>query len=275
MKWKDKLEREFRNYFPKRIKDVEQFLEPLKERKGLEIGGPSPSLSHKGFLPVYDVLSKLDGCNFGNVTVWEGNLTEGENYSWGSKKGFQFINDGSDLSSITDGTYEVILSCHSIEHFANPIKALKEWSRVLTPQGFMLLVVPHRDGTFDHNRPITMLSHLIQDYEMNVPESDETHFEEVISLHDISLDKGVANKEELITRTMDNIHNRCVHHHVFNTPLVVELADYLKLQILQMEHFNPFNIVILLKKSESPGNKLYFDKNHHAYQKFPSDKIWP
>lgn len=275
MKLKAELEKQFRKHFPKRIKNVQQFLEALKGKKGLEIGGPSPSFSHKGFLPVYDILGKLDGCNFGNQTVWEGNLEEGENYIWGNQKGYQFISDGSDLSAVDDGTYEVILSCHSIEHFANPIKALKEWNRVLTPEGCMLLVVPHKDGTFDHNRPITMLSHLVQDYEINVPESDETHFEEVISLHDIKLDQGVSSIEELVNRTRDNMLNRCVHHHIFNTPLVVQLADYMKMQVLQIEHFNPFNIVALLKKSALPNNLAYFDKAHSAYQKFPSDKIWP
>jgi len=275
MSIRNKLESTFRKYVPKRIRNVKQFLSALRGKKGLEIGGPSPSLSHIGFLPVYDVLLELDGCNFGNQTVWEGALEEGQNYQWGNKKGYQFINDGADLSSISDATYDVILSCHSIEHFANPIKALKEWCRVLKSDGYLLLIIPHKDGTFDHNRPITKLPHLIQDYEMNIDENDNTHFEEVINLHDIDLDKGVLSKEDLIVRTRDNFNNRCVHHHVFNTPLVVELADYMKLQILQIEHFNPFNIVILLKKSESPNNRLFFDKNHRAFQKFPSDKIWP
>ena len=87
MKLKNQLERKFRRYFPKRIQNANQFLTPLKGKNGLEIGGPSPSLSHQGFLPVYDVLKALDGCNFGAQTVWEGNLAEGNNYSWGNKKG--------------------------------------------------------------------------------------------------------------------------------------------------------------------------------------------
>lgn len=274
MKLKDTLEKTFRKYFPKRIKNAQQFLWPLKDKKGLEIGGPSPSLSHKGFLPVYDVLTSLDGCNFGAETVWEGRLEEGPNYRWGKKTGFQFINDGSNLSAIKDGSYEVVLSCHSIEHFANPIKALNEWRRVLTDDGYILLVIPHKDGTFDHRRPTTTLAHLIADFENDTAETDHTHFDEIIALHDIQRDEGVSNKEELIARTKDNIHNRCVHHHVFNTPLVIELADHLGYQVIGLQHFNPFNIVTLWQKRPVVDNAQYKDPNHPAFQKFPSDKPW-
>jgi len=270
----NRLEVEFRKYFPKKIRNAKKILSLLKGKKGLEIGGPSHSFSHKGFLPVYDVLKTLDGCNFGIQTVWEGQLTEGNNYSWGNKKGYQFINDGSQLSAIKNNSYEVILSCHSIEHFANPIKALKEWDRVLAEDGYMLLVIPHKDGTFDHNRPVTTFAHLLNDFELNIPETDNTHFEEIISLHDIQMDAGVKNMEELKDRTYANIDNRCVHHHVFNTPLVVELADYLSYQIIALQHFNPFNIVILLQKSGHPNNSRYKDPANPIYQKFPSDKIW-
>lgn len=268
------LEKIFRRYFPKRISNADNFLEILRNKKGLEIGGPSPSLSHQGFLPVYDVLKELDGCNFGKETVWEGKLQEGSNYRWGNNIGKQFIADGSDLAFIESGSYDVILSCHSIEHFANPIKALNEWKRILSEEGLLLLVVPHKDQTFDRNRPVTKLSHLIEDFEKETSENDSTHFDEVIQLHDITLDFGVKSKEELATRTYKNIENRCVHHHVFNTPLVVQLADYLNMQILQVEHFNPFNIVVLLQKTIKVDNSSFRDKNNRVFHRFPSDNLW-
>lgn len=268
------LEKKFRWYFPKRINNAANFLAVLRDKKGLEIGGPSPSLSHRGFLPAYDVLRELDGCNFGNETVWEGKLHEGHNYQWDKNLGKQFIADGSELPFIKTGSYDVVLSCHSIEHFANPIKAINEWKRILVEEGHLLLVVPHKDKTFDKDRPVTKLSHLIDDFENGILENDDTHFEEVIQLHDITLDYGVNSKDELSARTYKNIENRCVHHHVFNTPLVVQLADYLNMQILQLEHFNPFNIVVLLKKTNLPDNREFRDKNNSLFQKFPSDNLW-
>lgn len=271
-----KIEQVYRRFFPKRLKNYQFYLSALNGLYGLEIGGPSAAFTSAGFLPVYTSIKSLDGCNFSSNTVWEGNIQEGYNYKYGDKKGYQLISDGSSLEMIPDGKYDFILSCHSIEHFANPIKALTEWKRILKDQGYILLVVPHKDNTFDHNRPITTLDHLIKDYENNTEETDNTHFDEVISLHDISRDPGTPDIESLKRRTADNFNNRCVHHHVFNTPLVVKLTDYLNLKICDVQHFNPFHIVILLQKTIKPDNSKFLDTDNEIYQleKFPSDKLW-
>jgi hypothetical protein len=58
-----------------------------------------------------------------------------------------------------------VLSSHCLEHVANPILALREWLRVMTPDGTLVLVLPHKEGTFDHQRPTTTLGHMIDDYE--------------------------------------------------------------------------------------------------------------
>ena len=273
-----KIESVFRSFFPKRIENHQYYLSVLKDLKGIEIGGPSPVFTSKGFLPVYNVINALDGCNFSSNTVWEGNIKEGNYYTFGNKKGYQIISDGSNLPMIADGKYDFLLSCHSIEHIANPIKAINEWKRIIKDNGYILLVVPHKDTTFDHNRPVTKLEHLVADFENNTGEDDTTHFEEVITLHDIAMDYGTEDIASLKIRTADNFNNRCVHQHVFNTPLVVKLSDYLNLKILDIQHFNPFNIVVLLQKkgTENVDNRIYLNRNHEIYQKdkFPSDKIW-
>ncbi len=273
-----KIESVYRKFFPKRLACYKLYQEKLYGLCGLEIGGPSSIFTEKGFLPLYDDIKGLDGCNFSSDTVWEGKISEGLNYQYGNKKGYQIISDGSKLDHIPDGKYDFILSCHSIEHIANPIKALNEWKRVIRKDGTLLLIVPHKDNTFDHNRPVTTLDHLIQDFKNNTEENDNTHFEEVISLHDISMDAGINNKEDLKLRTADNFNNRCVHQHVFNTPLVVKIADYLDLKILNVAHFNPFHIIILLQKPANgkPDNSNYMNPANAIYQedKFPSDKTW-
>ena len=273
-----KLEAVYRSYFPKRIPNYKKYIGALFQLKGLEIGGPSPAFDKKGYLPLYATIATLDGCNFGTETVWEGKLKEGINFRYGKHRGYQYISDGSDMSMIRDNSYEFVLSCHSLEHFANPIKALKEWSRILKAEGYMVLVVPHKDQTFDHRRPLTTLDHLIADEKNNTQEDDDTHFEEVNTLHDIAKDWGIDSSEALRARTANNINNRCVHHHVFNTPLMVQLSDYMGFQILDVSHFNPFNIILLLQKTENgqADNSAYLDPHHLIYQKssFPSDKIW-
>lgn len=272
------IERKIRNLFPKRINNYKIFQSCLKDKNGLEIGGPSFAFTQKGYLPIYDVVASLDGCNFSTNTVWEGALKEGYTYNYGIKKGYQYISDGTKLEMIVDEKYAFILSCHSLEHFANPIKALNEWKRILKDNGYMILIVPHKDQTFDHKRPLTTLEHLIEDYKNNITEDDPTHFDEIIELHDIDKDPGIENKKKLKERTLKNFNNRCVHHHVFNTPLIIKLCNYLKLEIHAVEHFNPFNIVLLLRKNNKtePDNTAFLNNKNELFNKlkFPSDKIW-
>ena len=145
-----KLESRFREYFPKRMKDRQEYMAYFKGLKGLEVGGPSRVLSSKGFLPIYNVISGLDGCNFSTNTVWEGNISEGQTFRYDKNKvGRQFIAEATDLSVIGSETYDFVLSCHSLEHIANPIKAILEWKRVTRNGGYILFVLPHKDRTFD------------------------------------------------------------------------------------------------------------------------------
>lgn len=50
----------------------------------------------------------------------------------------------NDLSQVTEGSMDVVFSSHCIEHLYldQAVPALREWRRVLTPDGYMLLVCP-------------------------------------------------------------------------------------------------------------------------------------
>lgn len=271
------IEQLFRFFFPKRVKNYTFIISKFQNKTGLEIGGPSFAFMDKGFLPVYSLIKDLDGCNFSDNTVWEGNIQSGNNYKYGKRTGRQFIFDGGNLNQIGDNTYDFVLSCHSLEHMANPLKALMEWKRIIKNNSHVLLILPHKDKTFDHNRALTSMSHLINDLENDMQENDSTHFDEVISFHDITLDNGVNNIDELKKRTFENFSNRCVHHHVFNTPLVAKMADYTGFKICEIQHFNPFHIIFLLEKTDNHfNNTAFLTLEHKAFhnQQFPSDKLW-
>jgi SAM-dependent methyltransferase len=269
---------EFRKFFPKRTPDYKLYQKKLQLQKGLEIGGPSFAFSAKGFLPLYPVIQSLDGCNFSTDTVWEGKLEAGKTYRYDNRIGHQYIADAADLSGLPANSYDFILSCHSLEHLANPLRAVEIWLTLLKADGYLILIVPHKDNTFDHNRKLTSLSHLLEDYQQKTTEHDNTHFDEVIKFHDLGRDAGVETVEELKTRTFKNIYNRCVHHHVFNTPLIAQLTDHLGLQILNLQTFSPFHIIGLFKKSRNNkiDNTAFLNKENPLYHKtkFPSDLIW-
>lgn len=221
----------------------------LSGLKGLEIGGPSSLFSLRGYFPVYIFAKSVDGVNYSDETVWEGHLKEGKHYSYISGKlGHQYIAEATDLSAVKANTYDFVLSCHSLEHVANPIKALKEWHRILKPSGAIALVLPDKEFTFDRKRQYTTLSHLINDFNNNVDESDSTHFAEIIELHDLDNDTGVTSKEQLIERTKDNFENRCVHHHVFSLNLIKELLEYCDFQVTYQQKGHPFHLITYASK---------------------------
>jgi SAM-dependent methyltransferase len=226
-----------------------QLAETFEGLVGIEVGGPSPFFSFKSASPIYLYAKKIDGVNFSNNTLWEGKIDEGNLYTYyKNKKGFQFIGEAAELKAVKDASYDFVLSCHSLEHVANPIKALKDWSRVMKSKGRLVLVLPDKEFTFDNKRPITSLTHLIEDYNNNTTEEDSTHFEEVIALHDFKHDAFVQTKEDLIKRTRLNIKNRAVHHHVFDLELVKELLIYCGFEMIHQQTYPPFHLVSVAQK---------------------------
>jgi hypothetical protein len=61
-----------------------------------------------------------------------------------------------------------------------------------------------------------------------------------------------------------NLELRCLHHHVFDTRLVVDMLDYLGLQILDVEAIRPFHIVVAARKlpeGVAPRNQPFLGSN--------------
>ena len=217
---------------------------PLFENKsGIEIGGPSKLFSST--LPLYRIAKSIDGCNFSAYTVWEGSIGEGLNYNYyQGKKGYQYICEASDLKGIGSGKYDFLLASHCLEHCANSIKTVKEWLRVVKPGGCLLLVLPDRRYTFDHKRKVTTLEHLVNDYHNNVDEKDLTHLDEILELHDLSMDNAAGSPAEFKERSLKNFENRCLHHHVYDLNLLKEIYTFLNIELVSTQFINPFHQVI-------------------------------
>ena len=156
--------------------------------------------------------------------------------------------EASDLHDLAAAAYDFVISSHCIEHLASPLRGLAEWIRVLKPGGILVLIFPHKDGTFDHRRPVTSLNHLIEDFAADTGEDDMTHLAEVLELHDFERSPGVGDIEEFRQRSMRNLENRCLHHHVFDTRLAVDVVNHMGLQIHAVELFHPFDIAITATK---------------------------
>jgi SAM-dependent methyltransferase len=220
------------------------------DRIGLEIGGPSSVFKKTGILPIYPIVKQLDNCNFSGTTTWEGSINEGLNFNFDQNipPGQQYVAEATDLSKIDSAKYDFILSSHMLEHTANPLRALSEWTRVLKDDGFLVLLLPHKDGTFDRHRPVTTLEHIIEDFESQTQEDDLTHLPEILKLHDLKRDPEAGTLESFQARSEKNFENRCLHQHVFDTNLTIQLLNHQHLQIHAIEAILPCHIVVIAQK---------------------------
>lgn len=260
------------------VPSLDLYLSLFAGKSGLEIGGPSPMFSAEGILPIYGVIGSLDNCLFKNHTIWGGEVREGQNFQFSRSKqlGFQFVLEATDLHTIREPTYEFILSCHTLEHVANPLRALREWKRVSLKSSLLLLVLPHKDGTFDWRRPTTALSHLIEDYDRDIGEDDLTHLSEILALHDLRKDKAAGSHENFRMRCLQNPTHRAMHHHVFDTPTAVAMLDYAGFQVLRVDHLKPFHIILVAECCDRiPGNRAFLTRDAEYVRRSPfqSDRL--
>ena len=236
--------------------DVKRLLrEPLDYRacqaivagkRGIEIGGPS-RLFQRDF-PIYQAVGTLDGVNFNTSTIWEGQLTEGPHYRYLPERlGYQYISDATNLSRLSDESYDFVLSSNNLEHIANPLKALEEWLRIIRPGGHLLLVLPRKESNFDHLRNITPFRHLLDDFEAGVTEHDLTHLDEILKLHDHLRDPLARGPDAFRRRSLANFENRCLHHHVFDPVLIGSMFNHFGLKPLLALN-TPINYIAIAQK---------------------------
>jgi SAM-dependent methyltransferase len=222
----------------------------LKDAVALEPGGPSASFGRWGLVPVYPRLAALDTLDYAERTLW----SEAAHEHIRSRR--QLIGEAGKLDTVPNDAYDALLASHVVEHLANPLGALAEWQRVVRPGGYVLLIVPHRDGTFDHRRPITSLAHLQADAARETGEDDLTHLEEILELHDIARDPGAPSREVFEQRCRENASSRAMHHHVFISRTIVDMCRAAGLDVLLVRPLLPHNIVCFCRVGQSHHNDL-------------------
>lgn len=240
----------FNSLLPGRPQLAEAVLKSVRDRKGLEIGGPSRIFTAGKILPVYPLAACVDNVNFAPGTAWETGLQNGGPFGFCPSRpaGRQWICEATNLRGMADASFEFVLSSHCLEHVANPLAALREWRRVTRDGGYLVLVLPDPKHTFDHRRPVTTLDHLREDFTRGTGEDDQTHVPEILALHDLRRDPLAGAFEAFRTRTLNNAENRCLHHHVFDLPLMGEMLRETSWTVIATERVRPLHLVALAAK---------------------------
>ena len=209
----------------------------VRDRHGIEIGGPSPIFEPDGALPLYPIVGSLANYGF--------QAAEGT-FLFSGRTGPSHACEASALPR-GDATCDFVLSSHVLEHMANPLQALREWQRVLKPDGHLLLLLPHGARTFDHPRKTTSWEHLVADFAAATPETDRTHIAEALALTDT---RHWTFNEWPGWRSYyeNNVEARSIHHHVFDMRLAKKAVSFSRFRVLASELVFPFHLVILAVK---------------------------
>jgi SAM-dependent methyltransferase len=235
------------NYFfkdRKIRKQVRNFLHLFVNKNGLEIGGGTYLFHFKiRGMPIYSVAKSIDNCNFGKIS------SQNILFAYRNKiLGKQFYGDAIDIKSIVHEKYDFIISCHCLEHIANPVKALKNWTFLLNDKGILLSVLPNKENNFDHNRNYTSFSHIKDDFLNDEKEDSLFHLNEVVNLFDFR--KFQKDKDAILVHLNNNPQTRHLHHHVFTKDCLIEIYKFLSIDVLFCEK-DYHNIYIIGQKNEN------------------------
>jgi SAM-dependent methyltransferase len=86
------------------------------------------------------------------------------------------IGSAEDLSEFEDSSLDFVIANHLLEHLEDPIAGLIEFERVLRSGGVVYLGLPDQRTTFDCERELTSVPHLLRDHEDGVLTSRRDHY---------------------------------------------------------------------------------------------------
>ncbi len=145
------------------------------------------------------------------------------------------IDNGETLEKISSGSQDFVIANHFLEHCENPIGAIETFLRVLRKGGVLYLAVPNRRASFDAERPVTSLEHIVNDYEQGTDWSRKEHFYEWVAL----VDKKERNEiEKHAEKLMCDRYS--IHFHVWTYVELFELIIYLRRKLhfeLEIQEF--------------------------------------
>jgi predicted SAM-dependent methyltransferase len=161
------------------------------------------------------------------------------------------VDDGEKLSKIQDNVWDFVIANHMIEHCQNPIDAIQNFLRVLKEGGILYMGVPDKRYTFDLDRPLTDLDHLVRDYKEGPEWSKQSHYQEYVCLVDKVPEEQVAARVQLLLN-MDY----SIHFHVWKPDSFLEMLSYCQGKLgfpFTLEKFqeNDFEFICILKKTQN------------------------
>jgi SAM-dependent methyltransferase len=160
------------------------------------------------------------------------------------------VTNGETLEGIADASMDFVIARNFLEHCEDPIGTVATFLRVLVPGGIVYLGIPDKRHTFDRDRPLTTLAHLIDDHEHGAGRSRRAHFEEVARF------TSGAQSDSEVRRIADDLMARdySIHYHVWSQRELLELMLYLGERLgfeIEATCKNGTEVVFVLRKNKT------------------------
>lgn len=217
---------------------IEKYLYGLS---GIEIGGSGKSFGLDGQKGSYANIDIVDAATRAKFKGW---------------KKSQLVNiiASGDKLPFKNEVFDYVFSSHVLEHFFDPIKAIEEWFRVIKKGGYVYMIIPHKERTFDRSRELTSYQELtdrnnntlgLHDYAQRTKEDKLKHENKNDKDHHLIVkDQPIPNGWEKFT-SYDFGH----HWSVWDTNTFLELCTKKEWNVinhmdLKGEKVNEFTVIL-------------------------------
>jgi glycosyltransferase involved in cell wall biosynthesis len=152
-----------------------------------------------------------------------------------------------EMEGVAEESLDFVIASHVLEHTPNPLLALRTAYSRLKPGGKLVLVVPDKRYTFDKERALTTLDHLVLDYNTPSSERDRQHWEEwytkAFPVRPDQLDTSIS---AALCRNAD------IHYHTWTYKSFRKMVDYVCKKVV------PWSAVWSHPRNTEEGIEFYF-----------------
>lgn len=130
------------------------------------------------------------------------------------------VDDGELLADFESNSQDFVIANHFLEHCKNPLKTIENWVRVLKQDGVIFCAIPDKETSFDKDRDVTTLEHLIEEYNTGDTNDFEHYF-------DWSDNVGEKVDDPMMTARQLMAMDYSIHYHVWDKKAANQLFRYL------------------------------------------------
>jgi SAM-dependent methyltransferase len=139
------------------------------------------------------------------------------------------VDDGEKLITLPTASQDFTIANHFLEHCEDPLRTLANHLRVLRVGGVIYMAVPDKNHTFDIDREITTLDHLVLDFERGPLNSRYEHYKEWVKRVEPHFgrygpDTQADVIEARVTELMDQAYS--IHFHCWTITEVLEMLSH-------------------------------------------------